>query len=89
MQDNPGDIRQRLNIVNKSRLAVKATLRGIWRSRSHVGSATLDRIKQRGFFATDIAAFTHDELNIERQRSIQDLSSQEILVPSLTKRLFK
>ena len=56
MLENPGDVRERFDVVHERRPAEEAVRRGIRRPRPHLRTHALERVQQRRLLAADIAA---------------------------------
>jgi len=70
--DNPGNIRQRFDVVNQSRQAEQAVLGGEWRARPHLRALALDGVQKRRFLTAHIAAAPDVDLDVEGKVAMQD-----------------
>src|ERR1700694_2789178 len=62
---DPGDCRQRLDIVDSRRLPPRSLDRWEGRAGARLGALSLERLEQRRLLATDVRAVTSVETNVE------------------------
>jgi hypothetical protein len=65
VQDDPGDVDQRLHVVNERRTTEQAVRRRIGRSHAHFGPVSLQCVEQRRFFAAEVASVPADHVDVE------------------------
>ena len=72
------DVGQRLDVVDRGRLAEQPHLDRERRLVARLGAAALDRLEQRGLLAGDVGAGADPELDVERPARARDVVAEQV-----------